>query len=157
MNPVTDGSAASILHGVIVTPLRMIQTPGGDVWHGMKKTDAGYAGFGEAYFSNIRHQEIKPWKKHLRMTLNLVVVIGEIRFVIRDDRPESSSLGQIQCVRLSPASAYARLTVPPGVWMAFQGLAAPSSMLVNLADLLHDPQEIERRPIEAFPYAWDQL
>lgn len=139
----------------MLTPLRVIPALGGDVWHGMKQTDPGYAGFGEAYFSTIAYRAIKPWKRHLRMTLNLVVPLGQIRFVLRDERPGSGSHGQVQSVCLSREHNYQRLTVPPGIWMAFQGLAAPFSVVLNIADMLHDPEEIERRPLDAFSYNWE--
>ena len=41
--------------------------------HGIKKNDTGYVGFGEVYFSYINPKAVKAWKKHNRMTLNLVV------------------------------------------------------------------------------------
>lgn len=147
----------ALIEGVVLTPLRVIPTPGGDVWHGMKRTDPGYAGFGEAYFSTVSYHAIKPWKRHLRMTLNLIVTVGEIRFVLLDERPGSASAGQVQSVRLSREHDYRRLTVPPGIWMAFQGLAMPLSNLLNIADLLHDPDEVERRPLDAFAYHWETL
>jgi len=152
---VNEGMLQPNIDGVILTPLRVIPVPGGDVWHGMKRTDAGYAGFGEAYFSTIHERAIKPWKRHLRMTLNLIVLVGEIRFVLRDERPGSASPGQMQSLCLSPGGAYCRLTVPPGIWMAFQGRAAPASILINISDILHDPDEIERLPLDAFIFQWD--
>lgn len=144
-----------LIKGVVLTPLRVISAPGGDVWHGMKRTDPGYAGFGEAYFSTIACRAIKPWRRHLRMTMNLIVPVGEIRFVLRDERPDSANTGQVQTVRLSLERNYQRLTVPPGVWLAFQGLAAPHSVLLNISDLLHDPEEVERRPLDAFAFDWE--
>lgn len=144
----------ALIADVVLTPLRVIPTPGGDVWHGMKRTDSGYAGFGEAYFSTLSHLAIKPWKRHLRMTLNLIVPVGDIRFVLLDERLGSPTSGQVQSVRLSREHEYRRLTVPPGIWMAFQGLAAPLSILLNIADLLHDPDEVERRSLDVFPYDW---
>lgn len=144
-----------MLEGVVLTPLRVIQALGGDVWHGMKQTDPGYVGFGEAYFSTIAYRAIKPWKRHLRMTLNLVVPQGEIRFVLRDERPCSASSGQSQSVCLSSDRNYQRLTVPPGIWMAFQGLAAPFSIVLNIADMLHDTEEMERCRLDTFSYNWE--
>lgn len=145
-----------LIDGVVLTKLRVIPTPGGDVWHGMKRDDPGYAGFGEAYFSTIAYQAIKPWKRHLRMTLNLVVPVGEIRFALHDGREASPSFGQTQTVKLSREHNYQRLTVPPGIWMAFQGLYAPESILLNIADLLHDPLEVERGTLETFAYDWER-
>src|SRR4030067_663575 len=110
--------------GLLVTPLREIETPGGNVFHAMKASDAGYRGFGEAYFSTLQANSIKPWKRHNRMTLNIVVPIGKIRFVLYDDRTDSPSQNEFAEVVLGNPYCYARLTVPPRVWMAFQGVSA---------------------------------
>ena len=145
----------AMIPGVVLTPLREIGAPGGAVLHAMKNTDDGFAGFGEAYFSTIEQGAIKPWKRHLRMTLNLIVPVGQIRFVLRDGRNGSSGDGRIEAVTLSRTGNYQRLTVPPGIWMAFQGMAAPASMLLNLANLLHDPAEAERCPLDTFQFDWN--
>ncbi|MFW5625378.1 MAG: dTDP-4-dehydrorhamnose 3,5-epimerase, partial [Campylobacter hyointestinalis] len=66
------------MDGVILTPLKQIYNPKGNIFHAMKNSDIGYLGFGEAYFSTIDQNKIKGWKKHTKMTLNLIVPIGEI-------------------------------------------------------------------------------
>ena len=68
-----------------VTPLKRIPVDGGDVLHAIKNGDLGYAGFGEAYFSIVELGTIKAWKRHLRMTLNLVVPVGQVIFVFVDE------------------------------------------------------------------------
>ena len=60
------------IDGVILTPLKKITHPRGDILHAMKENDSGYAGFGEAYFSTIKHGEIKGWNRHKQMTLKWV-------------------------------------------------------------------------------------
>ena len=47
------------IKGVILTPLKKITHPKGDILHGMKNNGDGYAGFGEAYFSVIETGVIK--------------------------------------------------------------------------------------------------
>jgi len=143
-----------MIDGVLITPLREIETQGGNVFHAMKVSESGYRGFGEAYFSTMESGKIKPWKRHNQMTLNLVVPIGKIRFVIFDDRADSRSNGKFVEVILGRPEQYARLTVPPGLWMAFQGVAEETSWLLNVADLVHDPAESERRPLVEIPYDW---
>ena len=64
------------IHDVNLIPLKIIKNSMGNIFHGMKKSDIGYNGFEEAYFSSVTHNTIKPWKKHLKMTLNLIVPIG---------------------------------------------------------------------------------
>ncbi|MDV6168390.1 dTDP-4-dehydrorhamnose 3,5-epimerase [Flavobacterium sp. DG1-102-2] len=142
------------IEGVLLTPLKQIHHPKGDVFHGMKKSDAGFSGFGEAYFSTIHHDDTKPWKKHFRMTLNFVVPMGQIRFVIYDDRQGCASYGTFFDVTLG-VDNYQRITIPPNVWVAFSGVGKDYNLLLNLADLEHDPQEVERKEsIDDIQYQW---
>ena len=139
-----------MIKDVVVTPLDLIDTPGGMVMHAMKETSLGYAGFGEAYFSQVHDGAIKAWKRHKKMTLNLVVPVGEIKFVIFDDR---NGLKQFQEVIIS-RSNYCRLTVPPMVWMGFQGLSDGVSTVLNITNIEHNPKEVDRLKIEKINYDW---
>lgn len=129
------------MEGVILTPLRRIPTGKGDVLHAMKATDLGYAGFGECYFSEVYSGQQKGWKRHNRMTLNLVVVTGAIRFTIeRED-------GEQMEVTLGPETNYQRLTVAPGLWMKFEGVAEGTSLLMDIIPEPHDPNECDKRDL----------
>lgn len=141
------------ISGVILTPLKIIENPLGDVMHGMKKSENGFNGFQEAYFSTINQGVVKPWKKHLEMTLNLIVPVGEIRFVMYDDRKDSETNGSFMDVSLSQKNYY-RLTVPPNIWMAFKGNGSALNLLLNIANLEHDPSEIVRVPLDSFEFDW---
>ncbi len=143
----------NIIDGVTITPLKIIKHPKGDVFHGMKKSDMGYSGFGEAYFSTISPDAIKPWKKHLEMTLNLIVPFGTIKFVVFDDRPQSPTHGQYNEFVISRKN-YMRLTIPPNLWVAFMGLGNDVNMVLNIADLEHDPGEVIRSDFDQMPYEW---
>jgi len=141
------------MEGVLLTPLKQIHHPKGDVFHGLKKSDPGFSDFGEAYFSSVHPGDVKPWKKHVRMTLNLVVPVGKIRFVLHDDRTDSPTKGQTLSVEIGPEN-YQRLTVSPGIWMAFEGLDEGLNLLLNLADMEHDPEEVERAELDRFEYPY---
>jgi len=142
------------IEGVLLTPLKKIPHPKGDIFHAMKKTDPGFSAFGEAYFTEINFNEIKGWNRHQRMTLNLIVPVGKVIFVIYDDREQSKTKGVFWNVEVS-VDAYRRLTVPPGLWLAFKGKDDSTNLILNLADLEHDPDEIEKRNLEEFLYNWD--
>ena len=142
------------IDGVILTPLKKILHPKGDILHGMKKDDNGYVGFGEVYFSMIKYDEIKGWNRHKEMTLNLVVPMGSVTFIIYDDREKNRSNGTFLKVELSP-STYARLTVPPGLWLAFKGNDANTSLILNIASMAHNPDEIEKLDLNKIPYNWE--
>lgn len=134
---------------ILLVPLPRIETAGGDVLHAMKQNDAGYAGFGEAYFSWVSAGSVKAWKRHMRMTMNLVVPVGKVRFVFRLDGVNEFRVEEIGVDR------YARITVPPGIWFGFQGLAAPQSLVLNIANIPHDPNEVERLALSEIKYGWN--
>lgn len=146
-----------MIDGVIVTNLKQIYHPKGDIFHTMKCVDPGFKGFGEAYFSSILGRSIKAWKCHSKMTLNLVCISGKIHFVLYDGRKDSESFGNFMEVTLSPENIeyYKRLTIPPGVWMAFIGVAEGKSLLLNVADIPHDPHEQVNIPIEESDIKFD--
>lgn len=137
-----------MIDGVLITPLKQVHNPKGDIFHAMKASSDGYVGFGEAYFSTINHGEVKGWKCHLRATLNLIVIVGEIRFVVFD----SVSRGFLE-VTLGPNN-YSRLTVRPGLWVAFEAKASGVNILLNISSEEHDPLEAENSDLSEIEYDW---
>jgi len=139
------------MNAVTLTPLRRIPTPKGDVLHCLKASDDSFAGFGEAYLSMVGAGQIKGWKRHQRMVLNLVVVSGSVRFVAYD----STSPAQIVSdVVLGPdaSETHQRLTVQPGIWLAFRGEGATDSIVLNVASLPHDPSEADGLDLSALEF-----
>ena len=144
----------AIIEGVKISTLKQLEVPGGDVFHVMKNSDEGYNGFGEAYFSNIEPKAIKAWKRHKEMTLNLIVPVGTIRFVIYDDRKVSTSFNSFYEVTLSQEN-YHRLTVPPMVWMGFQCVGNVPAMVLNIASIPHQINECDKKEIKDILFNWN--
>ncbi len=140
------------LDDILVTPLSQIETSGGDVLHVMKQTDAGYTGFGEAYFSWVSAGAIKAWKRHTQMTMNLVVPIGQVRFVFRFVNADGVDEFRVEDIG---KNHYARITVPPGVWFGFRGLHTHQSLVLNIASIAHNPNEVERLALIDINYDWN--
>ena len=46
------------------------------------------------------------------------------------------------------------LTVPPLVWIGFQGLEQGMNLLLNIASIPHDPNEVDRKLFNAIDYDW---
>lgn len=135
------------MDGIILTPLKKIPNINGDVLHAMKASDKGFNGFGEAYFSCLNQGSIKGWKKHNKMTLNLIVITGDIKFVIYNEKNYFE-------VVLSKHN-YQRLTIAPGLWLAFKGLSK-KNILLNLANIEHDEKESESMNLLDFNYNWNK-
>lgn len=138
----------------MLNDLKIIATPKGRVFHALKKSEASFKNFGEAYFSEVNFKEVKGWKKHTQMTLNLMAISGEVRFVVYDETAQAGN--QFKEFRLSRNSAekYKRLTVPPGLWVAFQGLDKSENLILNIADIEHDPKESVNKELSEIPYEW---
>ena len=139
---------ASPPDGLLLSPERQIPTVGGAVFHAIKQTSQGFTGFGEAYFSLVDAGSVREWKRHTRMTLNLVVPVGRIAFLLA--RRDGERWSDFHYAVLGPAS-YSRLTVSPHWYMTFVGLGPAQSILMNVADLAHDPEEAERLPAGVGP------
>ena len=140
------------LADILVTPLRRIENAGGDVLHGMKQSDVGYTGFGEAYFSWVSFGAVKAWKRHTQMTMNVVVPVGQVRFVFRCVKSDGVEDFRFEEIGVDH---YARITVPPGIWFGFRGLVEPQSLVVNIASIPHDPNEVERLALTDINYNWN--
>lgn len=135
-----------------ITDLLQVDQPVGAVMHAIKASSYGFCGFGEAYFSSIKFQKTKGWKLHYKMTLNLVVPYGQIRFVVHDGN--NVPKGKTQIVPLIDTvlgdENYCRLTVPPGYWVAFNGVGTGDNILMNVANIEHDPNESENKKLTFF-------
>ena len=126
---------------VVINKLKRIYVEGGDVLHCLKSSDKVFQEFGEAYFSFIEMNYIKAWKRHIKMTMNLIVPIGTVQFVFYS--PDKNFI-------MSPKIGednYCRITVSPGVWFGFKGLAKDKSCIINISNIIHDPFETEKMPL----------
>lgn len=136
------------LDDILITPLQRIAVQNGDVLHGMKNGDLGFNGFGEIYFSFINHNNIKAWKQHTKMTMNLIVPIGNVMFVFYLENQKKFRILEIG------TNNYARITVPPGIWFGFKGIDNTNNLVVNIANINHDPNEVKRCLISNFNFNW---
>lgn len=128
----------------------------GSVMRMLRTDDAGYAGFGEVYFSTVNPGVVKGWKRHREMSMTLACPAGRILVVLFDDRLHSPTQGQFQEVELGP-NDYKVLSIPPMVWNAFMGLDPTGpSLLANCASIPHRPDEADRIGLDdpRLAFAW---
>lgn len=145
-----------MIDGVIITPLKQILDERGKVMHMLRNDASDFSGFGEIYFSTVYPGAIKGWHIHHKMILNYAVPHGLIKFVLYDDRPESTTHGVLQEIFLGPEN-YCLVTVPPLVWNGFKGVGSEVALVANCASIPHDANEIERKdPFDpSIPYDWN--
>lgn len=140
---------------VIITKKKQIIDERGKIKHMMRNDDSLFKKFGEIYFSEVFPNKIKAWHLHKKMTLNYVVVSGNVKIVLFDDRKESKTFGKIQEIFLSNEN-YCLVTVPPLIWNGFESTDNKSAIIANCSDIPHDPNEIIRKRFDdpMFPYDW---
>ena len=136
------------LENIKIKKLEEISVEGGNVIKGIKLSDANFYGFGEVYFSIINNKFIKAWKKHKKITMNLVVIRGTVKFVFSS---ENQSFFREEILNQDDFSI---ITIPPNVWFGFQGLCEPDSLIMNCASIEHDPNEVERLDKKLIKYKW---
>ena len=132
----------------ILTPIKRIKVKGGDIIHNIRKTDPGFEGFGETYYSFINYGEIKGWKKHLQMTMNITCPLGKVKFIF------SENLIDFKEILLDQENLY-RITIKPDIWFSFQGHGNPFSLITNVSNLIHDDKEVERKDLSSVNYHWN--
>ena len=132
-----------MISGVQITPLRQIHDERGKVMHMLRNDSTVFSAFGEIYFSSVHPGAVKAWHRHKQMTLNYAVIFGNLKLVLFDDRPESSTRGLTQELYLSPEN-YILVTVPPMIWNGFKAVGNSTSILANCSTLPHAVDEIER-------------
>ena len=130
--------------------LRIIENHDGSVMHALKSSEIKNFNFGEAYFSTVNFLKVKGWKKHLKMTMNIIVPCGAIKFVIFDNQNEGDLFKEF----ILSKKNYKRLTVPPNFWFGFQGLSRGENILLNLSNIEHDPNETENIDLDDLKYDW---
>ena len=134
-----------MIEGLLLTPLKVIENPKGDIYHALKSSSSGYEGFGEVYFSSVLKGQIKGWKRHKRLALNIVVPYGEIQFYLFDDKKY-----YFYDVTIGIKENYKRITIPSGVWVAFKG-KSEFNLLMNFIAEEHDPDEADNKDLSAIP------
>lgn len=144
-----------MIDGVVVSKRRQIVDERGKIMHMLRRDDPEFSAFGEVYFSFVNPGVVKGWHIHREMTLNYACPVGQVKLVLYDDRDGSPTKGELMELHIGPDN-YRLVTVPPGVWNGFKGVATEPSLVCNCATLPHDPDEIDRIPFDSpnIPYDW---
>lgn len=147
---------SELIDDVVLTELKQFSDERGSVLHMLRNDDPIFTTFGECYFSEVLPGAVKAWKLHHNQTQNFSVPVGRIKLVIYDNRKNSISNGNLQYVNLGRPDSYFRIMIPPGLWYGFTCISEMPALLVNCADIPHDPQESEIRMLDdiSIPHRW---
>jgi dTDP-4-dehydrorhamnose 3,5-epimerase len=144
-----------MIDGVQIYPLKRIPDERGTIMHMLRVTDPHFQQFGEIYFSTVYKGVIKGWHWHREMTLNYACIFGRVKLVLYDDRPISTTQGELMEIFLGPDN-YSLVIIPPEIWNGFKGMSDPYAIIANCCTHTHDPSRSKRLdPLSNhIPYDW---
>lgn len=145
----------STINDVIVTPLRKIPDERGCIKHMLRSDAPHFTQFGEIYFSNAYPGVIKGWHEHTKQVQNYAVIVGMIKLVLFDNRPESSTYQNLMELFVGEDN-YCLVTIPTGVINGYKCISTESCMVANCATLpFQDGEMLRYDPFgDKVPYNW---
>ena len=150
--------SSSAIDGVVVSQLKEIEDERGAVLHIMRCDSPLFSGFGEVYCSLTLPGVVKAWKRHRRQTQHFAVPQGLMKVVLFDARHDSPTAGTVEKHMLGRPGCYRLLRIPPGLWYGFQAMGETPALIVNLVDMPHQQEEVDRLDLMSGPveYDWDE-
>ena len=142
-----------MMNNIKLSSINKVKLEKGDLYKFIDKNNENFKKFGEVYFSFIKPNSIKAWKMHRKLTMNITVPIGKVKFVFFDNK--DTKFYNFKEIKIGQSN-YKLLTIKPNTWYGFQGLSKGLSLIVNLTNLVHDDNEMIRKNITYFPYNWSK-
>jgi len=134
----------SFISDISVSNISIIPNEFGDIVKILKCDDKKSEKISEVYCSWVVPKKIKAWKMQDFQTMNLFVLLGEVRFVFIDDNEE------ILKIDVS-FNSHKLLIIPPGIWYGFMCLSNENGLILNSTDIVHNPDSVRRRAVDYFP------
>lgn len=145
-----------MIDGVKVIPLRKIPDERGMIMHMMRSNDPHFEKFGEIYFATAYPGVIKGWHLHTKQVQFYAVVVGMIKLVMYDDRPDSPTYKELMELFVGENN-YQLVRIPTGVINGWKCIGTQTAMVANCATLPYEDNEMLRyEPFgDKVPYKWD--
>lgn len=109
----------------------------GDVLKILNHNSKNYKGFGELYITTLNKGASKGWNFHKKMTCNLFVIKGKVKFFLKKDNKLIKKILSEDTNQI--------LTLKPKVWFKVVNLVNQKSKIINFANLLHNNNEIIKK------------
>ncbi|MDB9983397.1 hypothetical protein OAD54_01475 [Candidatus Pelagibacter sp.] len=107
----------------------------------------------EVYFSEIKKNKIKGWKKNLTSSQFIYVVKGAIQIVLYNDLAKISK--KINIFKIGEKKIYSKIIIPKKYWYSFKGLTK-DNLIVNALSIKHKDCKMVSEDLEnnTIPYSW---
>ena len=137
------------MNQILSQKLNIIKNDSGDILKYFSKDSKYYTTFGEVYFSEVKKSQIKAWKMQKKITMNITVPIGSIKFVFYD-----INFNLIETMIIGKKN-YRLLHIPPSIWYGFKGLN-DINLISSFINEKHNDNEMLRLEQKKIKYDWNR-
>ena len=145
------------IEGVQTKPLRVIPDERGRLMEILRCDDPVFRRFGQIYMTSVYPGAVKAWHYHKTQYDNLAAVKGMVKLVLYDDRPASSTRGELMELFIGDHNPLL-VQVPPSVYHGFKGLGAEESLVINCPTEPYNRSQPDEYRLDAhtpqIPYDW---
>ena len=129
-----------------ILSLKKIKNKKGNIVKILSSKDKNFKKIKEIYFSHVKLNSIKAWKKHKKNNLNLIVVLGRVKFVFCNGKNKFRSMTVSK-------NLYKKIYIPAGVWFGFKGLSK-KNLIISISSGLSSEKEISRKEVNDIKFNW---
>ena len=146
-----------MIRDVEIKKLKVIADNRGFLMEMLRCDDSLFESFGQVYLSVCKQNIVKGWHYHKKQTDNFVVVKGNAKVVLYDDRKNSPTKGEVQEVFMGEGNPIL-LKIPTYVMHGITPTGNEPCYLINCPTLPYDyknPDEFRTSfKSKEIPYDW---
>jgi dTDP-4-dehydrorhamnose 3,5-epimerase len=129
-----------VIEGVTTKKLKVIPDDRGYLMEMMRSDDPFFQKFGQVYTTVCYPGVVKGWHYHKVQTDHWVIVSGEAKVALHDQRADSPTKGETNQFFMGEKNPML-LVIPAGVLHGFTALGGRPAMLVNVPTELYDYED----------------
>jgi dTDP-4-dehydrorhamnose 3,5-epimerase len=144
-----------MIQGVEVVPLVVRADDRGYLIEILRATDPYFTRFGQVYLvGNMARGTIRAFHKHAALWDWFFISHGSAKFVLKDDRPDSPTYGEMMTVVAGERNP-TLIVVPPGVYHGWMSLEDDTQLISTASEVYQRERPDETRiPPDSFGDVW---
>ncbi len=146
-----------MIEGVEIKKLKKIVDERGFLMEMLRYDDKIFERFGQAYISACLPGVAKAWHYHKKQTDNLVIILGNAKVVLYDNRKNSKTKGDLNEFIMGEKNLIL-LKVPPLIIHGFSPIGNRPAYLINFPTLPYNRENPDEGRItfdsKEIPYDW---
>lgn len=147
-----------MIAGVRTKSLTLIPDERGRLMEILRSDDELFIKFGQVYMTTAKPGIVKAWHWHKLQTDHFACILGRMKLVLYDARPDSPTRGEVNEFIVDDAHRQL-IAIPPMVYHGFQSIGDDEAVVINVPTEPYNHQQPDeyRLPVEdpSIPYRWN--